>query len=417
VTGWAAIVGGEFAVRGGPGIGIDGMVPDWVVRPGNVAEVQELVRAGAPLVASGLGAHLDIGAPPRRLALLLGTDRLAAVLDHQAGDMTVRVEAGCPLPALQQALAAAGQWLPVDPPRPERTTVGGLVAANLSGPLRASQGTVRDLLLGITVVGAGGRLVHGGGRVVKNVAGYDLPKLHVGALGSVGVIVEATFKVRPRPAHERAVVIACRGPAEAADVGLAVRDALDPLWLEVAGAGGLADGPGTGAAVAAGVGGTLAEVAHGAAQVCAVAEARGCRSVTVDDGAACRLGLAQFDVEHAAAVLRAVLLPSAVGRVLEAAEAAARSSGASLRTLAHAASGIVRIAVARAADVAPLVQALRPGLESDGGSLTVHRAVPEVKAMVDVWGDPGPGLRLMRGIKRAFDPADVFAPGRYVGGL
>jgi glycolate oxidase FAD binding subunit len=416
VTDWAGIVGGEFATAGGPGVGVDGIVPGWVVRPGNLAEVQEVVRAGAALVASGLGAHLDIGAPPRTLAVLLRTDRLAAVLDHQAGDMTVRVEAGCPLAALQDVLATAGQWLPLDPPRPERTTVGGLVAANLSGPLRASQGTVRDLLLGLTVVGAGGALVRGGGRVVKNVAGYDLPKLHVGALGTVGVIVEATFKVRPRPARERAVMIACRSAAEAADVALAVRDALDPLWLEVAGAGGLADAPVSGAAVA-GVGGSDAEVAHASAQVRAVAEARGCRALTLDDGAACRLRLAQFDVEPAAAVLRAATVPSAVGRVIEAAEGAARTRGAPLRTLADAASGVVHIAVAARAHVAPLVQALRPGLESDGGSLTVHRAVPEVKALVDVWGDPGPGLRLMRGIKRAFDPEGVFAPGRYVAGL
>src|SRR4029450_3587776 len=145
----------------------------------------------------------------------------------------------------------------------ERTTIGGLVAANLSGPLRASQGTVRDLLLGLTVVGAGGVVGRRGGGVGKNVAGYDLPKLHVGALGTVGVIVEATFKVRPRPEREAGVVIACRTPASAADVALAVRDAFDPLWLEVAVSRGLADGPGSGAAVAGGVGGRIAGGGNG----------------------------------------------------------------------------------------------------------------------------------------------------------
>ena len=183
-------------------------------------------------------------------------DRLDRILDHQAADMTVTVESGCPLTTLQDELASAGQWLPLDPPRPERTTVGGLVAANLGGPLRASQGGVRDLLLGLHLVGAGGTLIRGGGRVVKNVAGYDLPKLHVGALGSVGVVVQATFKVRPRPEREAAVVIGCRTGPEAADAALAVRDAIDPLWIEVAGAGGLPDGPGDGAAVAVGLGGS-----------------------------------------------------------------------------------------------------------------------------------------------------------------
>lgn len=417
MTDWPGIVGREFAAAGGPDDRVDGVVPGWVVRPGGVAEVQDAVRSGAALVASGLGAHLDVGAPPRRLDVLLRLDRLDRIVDHQAGDMTVTVEAGCPLATLQERLAACGQWLPLDPPAVECTTVGGLVAANLYGALRASQGTVRDLLLGITVVAADGALARSGGRVVKNVAGYDLPKLHVGALGSVGVIVEATFKVRPRPEREAAVVVACRTPRDAADLALAVRDGLDPLWLEVAGSGGLADGPGSGAAVAVGIGGIDAEVAHGAAQVRALAEARGCRAMTVDDGAAFRVRLGQFDREPAAAVLRAATLPTEVGAVLEAAETAARAHGAGVHALAHAASGIVRIAVARAAHVAPLVQALRPRLEAAGGSLVVHRATPEVKAAVDVWGDVGPGLALMRRLKAAFDPAGVFAPGRFVAGL
>ncbi len=416
VSDWPGIVGPGFAVAGGPDDRVDGVAPVWVLRPGAVAEVQKIVRAGVPLVASGLGAHLDVGAPPHRLEVLLRTDRLARVLDHQAADMTVTVEAGCSLATLQNVLAAAGQWLPLDPPRPERTTIGGLIAANLSGPLRASQGTARDLLLGCTVVGAGGALARSGGRVVKNVAGYDLPKLHVGALGTVGVIVEATFKLRPRPEREAAVVIACRTPTEAGDMALVLRDVLDPLWLEVAGSGGLADGPGSGAAVAAGVGGSAAEVEHGCARLRGVAEARGCRALEVADGAGLRDRLAAFDVVPAAAVLRAGTLPTQVGSVLEAAEAAAREVGAGMRSLAHASAGIVRVAVGRAEHVGPLVHALRPGLESVGGSLVVHRATPDVKRSVDVWGAVGPGLPLMRKIKRAFDPAGLFAPGRFVAG-
>jgi glycolate oxidase FAD binding subunit len=417
VIDWTAIVGADFAARGGPGDQVDGLVPDWVVRPADVGEAQAAVRTGARLVASGLGAHLDVGGAPRALDVLLRLDRLSRVIDHQAGDMTVTVEAGCPLARLQERLAVAGQWLPLDPPHPDRTTLGGLVAANLSGPLRASQGTARDLLLGLAVVGADGALVRGGGRVVKNVAGYDLPKLHVGALGTVGVLVELTFKVRPRPECEAAVVIACRSAREAAEVALAVRDRLDPFWIEVAGSGGIADGPGDGAAVAVGLGGLAAEVEHGGAQVRAYAEASGRRAVTVDDGAALRARLGQFDVEPAAAVLRAATLPVEVGAVLESAQSAARARGTAVRTLAHAANGVIRIAVLRAGDVTPLVGALRPGLESAGGSLVVQRALPEVKAGLDVWGGAGSGLELMRRIKAAFDPAGALSPGRFVAGI
>src|SRR5206468_9287047 len=265
--------------------------PACVVRPGSVAEVQECVRAAAraraSLVVQGLGAHLSVGAPPARLDVVLGLDRLARVIDHQAGDMTVTVEAGCTLVALANTLATGGQWLPLDPPRADATTVGGLIAANLSGPLRASQGRVRDLLLGIRVVGADGALITGGGRVVKNVAGYDLPKLHVGALGTVGVIVEATFKVLPRPPAEEAVVVACRSAREAADAALAVRDSdAAPLWLEVAGAGGLPEGPGEGAAAVVGLGGIGEEIAEARACVQRIAASLGLRAVPVAGGAA-----------------------------------------------------------------------------------------------------------------------------------
>ena len=412
---WADIVGAEYVAPGGP---VDGVEPAWVVRPGSVAEVRECVRAaaraGASFVAQGLGAHLSVGAPPARLDVVLGLDRLARVVDHQAGDMTVTVEAGCTLAALAKTLATSGQWLPLDPPWPDATTIGGLIAANLSGPLRASQGRVRDLLLGIRVVGADGALVSGGGRVVKNVAGYDLPKLHVGALGTLGVIVEATFKVRPRPACEEAVVIAARSVEAAAEAALGVMASeVAPLWLEVGGRGALPEGPGDGAAVVVGLAGIAEEVAHARARTLELAKARGLRAVTVADGAALRARLADFALEPAEAVLRAAMLPTEVGAFI----ARASRSGAALRCLGHAASGVLRVAVPEARAVAGLVATLRPGLEARGGSLVVERATPEVKAQVDVWGDPGEGVALMRGIKAAFDPGGLFAPGRFVAGI
>jgi glycolate oxidase FAD binding subunit len=388
-----------------------------VVRAADVAGVQAAVREGVPLVPSGLGAHLDIGGPTRA-DVLLRLDLLNRVLDHQAADMTVTVEAGCPLTTLAEALAAAGQWLPLDPPRPEGTTVGGLLAANLSGPLRASQGTARDLLIGIRVVAADGALVSGGGKVVKNVAGYDLPKMHVGALGTLGVIVEATFKVRPRPEREEAVVIACRTAEQAAEAAQdALESAVPPLWLEVAGAGGLGDGPGDGAAVAIGLGGTPEEVAHGRELMLASARARNLRAVPVPDGAALRVRLGAFAVEPAAAVLRLAMLPAEVGPVLAGVERVAREQGAAIRILAHAANGVARVAIADPARVPTLVRALRPAREAAGGSLVVERAPDAVKADLDVWGDPGPGFALMCRLKDAFDPARILSPGRFVGGL
>jgi len=422
VTDWGALVGPAWAAPGRADDAVDGVVPTSVVRPAGIEQVQAVVRAAVgdrrALVPSGRGAHLDVGAPPARVDVLVRLDRLARVIDHQAADMTVTVETGCSLACLGAALAAAGQWLPLDPPRPEETTVGGLIAADLSGPLRASQGTVRDLLIGLRVVGADGAVVTGGGRVVKNVAGYDLPKLHVGALGTVGVIVEATFKVRPRPAAEEAIVVACRTAREAADAALAVRDSdVAPLWLEVAGAGGLAEGPGEGAALVVGLGGIAEEIAEARACVQRIAESLRLRAAMVSGGTALRARLGAFPVEPAVAVLKAATLPAEVGAVMERIAAAAREQGTAARCLAHASSGVIRAAITEPAAVAPLVQALRPTLERAGGSLTIERAAPTVKRGVEVWGDPGPGLPLMRSVKAAFDPSGVFAPGRYVGGL
>jgi glycolate oxidase FAD binding subunit len=397
---------------------VDGVAAAEVVRPETVAQVQEIVRDAAvhrrAIVACGTGAHLDVGAVPVRVDVLLALDGLDRIVDHQAADMTVTVEAGCRLSVLAAVLARAGQWLPLDPPRPDATTVGGLVAANLSGPLRASQGRVRDLLLGLRSVDAEGALVSGGGRVVKNVAGYDLPKLHVGALGTLGPIVEVTFKVRPRPAREEAVVIACRTVELAAETALAMlADVVEPFWLEIAGPGELPEGPGEAVAVVVGLAGLEEEVTEARGRVLAQARTRGLRAIPVSDGAALRAELGAFPARPAAAVLRAAMLPSDVGAFL----ARVSRSGTPVRSVGHAANGVVRVAVADEDAVPGLVATLRPELEARGGSLVVERAMPAVKERVDVWGDPGPGADLMRAVKRAFDPQGIFSPGRFVAGL
>ena len=390
---------------------VDGVIAKAVVTPRDVAGVQAAIadvreQSGAVLIATGSGAHLDVGAPPARLDLLLRTTALDRVVDHQAADMTVTVEAGCSLARLDEVLAAAGQWLPLDPPAFERTTVGGLLATNLSGPLRASQGTARDLLLGIRIVDAGGAVVSGGGKVVKNVAGYDMPKLHVGALGTLGVIVEATFKVRPRPEREGAVVLESPDHEVAAELALEIRDALDPLWLE---AGSLDDGVGT----AVGIGGIAAEVAAARATVDGIARRRAVRSRWNDDGPAVRRGFGAFPIAPAAAVLRASVLPTDVGSTMS----RIRALAGDVAILAHASNGVVRARLDDPSAVRRIVETLRPEIAARGGHLVVERARPEVKTGLDVWGDPGEGLALMRRVKAAFDPTGIFARGRYVAGL
>lgn len=404
---------------------IDGVVPARVESAATIDDVQRLVRdtaeAGGSLIASGRGRHLDVGGAPARCDLLLRLAPLAAIREHHAADMTVTVEAGCTLAALDEVLAAAGQWLPLDAPAPAATTIGGLVAANLSGPLRCSQGTVRDLLLGLRWVSADGTPVAAGGRVVKNVAGYDLHKAHVGALGTLGTVVEATFKVRPRPEHERALVIACADPPAAVATALDARDAVEPAWLEVASAGVLELDAGAGVVVGwLGLDEELDAAERTVrAALAGVGRARVVGALADADARELRLRLADFALEAAAAVLRVATLPDALGHAVATLVDAA--GGAGIRWAGHAASGVARVAVVDPDRVAGLVARLRPALEADGGALVVERAGPGVKHALaphgGVFGDPGPGRALMQRLKDAFDPRRVLAPGRYVAGI
>ncbi|WP_376788843.1 FAD-binding oxidoreductase [Thermoflexus sp.] len=185
---------------------LNGVVPSIVRQPQRVEEVaetlREAARSGWAVVPWGSGAHQGIGHVPPRYDLALDLTRLSRILRHRPANLTIRVEAGIRLADLNTMLAEHGQWLPLDPPFGDQATIGGILATGLSGPLRARYGSARDLLIGIRVALADGTLIQGGGEVVKNVAGYDLPKLFHGALGTLGVIVEAAFKLWPRPKAE-----------------------------------------------------------------------------------------------------------------------------------------------------------------------------------------------------------------------
>lgn len=404
---------------------IDGVVPARVADAATVDDVRDAVRAtaaaGEALIASGRGRHLDIGETPARCDLLLRLAPLSRIRELHAADMTITVEAGCTLAEVDAALAGEGQWLALDAPAPHDTTVGGFLAANLSGPLRASHGTARDLLLGLRWVSAQGELVAAGGKVVKNVAGYDLHKAHVGALGTLGVLVEATFKVRPRPPHERAIVVACADARSAITAALDARDTVEPAWLEAASGDVLGvEGP---AGIAVGWLGIEPELDDAERRVrerlTASDGASVVRTLADADAAALRRRIADVALGPAAAVLRVATLPDALGDAI--ASVAARTSGSAARWTAHAANGVARVCVDEPSSLAEIVASARPRLERDGASLVVERATADVKQSLvahgGVFGDPGPGRALMRRLKDAFDPGRVLSPGRYVAGI
>jgi glycolate oxidase FAD binding subunit len=200
--------------------------------PQSEEELAEIIRRGKPIHAVGNGTKQHHGPPPAPDAETVHLWNLNRILAYEPGDLVVSVQAGAKLADVQATLAREGQWLPLDPPYPD-ATLGGILATNSSGPRRLAYGTARDLLLGLRVIGPDGTATRSGGRVVKNVTGYDLHKLHIGAFGTLGVLTEASFKLRPKPEASAAVVFPCASVPEAHELCLQIfASKLRPVALE-----------------------------------------------------------------------------------------------------------------------------------------------------------------------------------------
>jgi glycolate oxidase FAD binding subunit len=411
---------------------IDGRTPLAAVFPGTAEEVAAVValaaEASVPVVPWGGGTASSAGLPPPRAAVVLVLTRLRAIIEHEPGDLTVTAQAGVTLADLQTALRGRGQWLSLDPPDAERATLGGVLAANASGPRRHLYGTARDLLIGVTVVTADSSLVRGGGRVVKNVAGYDLPKLFIGSHGTLGVIVEATLKLRPVPDEERLVAV---GFERLKDAAAAVRalvgsdlipNAVDLLDGVAASALGLNDAPAT---LVVGFDGLGEQVDWQAAQLDKLVAGCGGRNGAPLPPAAWS-GLARachnaFDTP--AAVMTLSVLPSVVADVMEQGSAAARQRGLVTAWSAHAGVGVVTGAV-RAdgerqdpATLAAVLAEWRSAARAGGGYASLTWAPLAVKDALPVWDDAGPAGRIMQRIKAQLDPDNLLNPGRFVAGI
>jgi glycolate oxidase FAD binding subunit len=410
---------------------LDGRAPEAVVFPGSKSEVSAVValaaEGGIPVTPWGGGTKMAIGAPPARLGLVLGLKRLNHVVEHEPADLTATFECGITLAALQAELGKRGQWLSLDPAHADRATLGGILASNASGPRRHLYGTARDLLIGLTVVEADGAVVRGGGKVVKNVAGYDLPKLYIGSFGTLGILVEATLKLRPRPDTDRLIVARFD---RLKDAGQAVRammaSDLIPSALELVDAEALrALELGGGCAVLIGVDGIREQVEWQCAEVDRLLGPLGGKTSVLDgderDAAWRGLGELGRAGTGTAAVMKWGVLPTQLPEVMEAGSAAAQRGGLSARIAAHAGVGIATAALSGdGADTNAVVATLtewRALVNGAGGHALVEWAPLAVKERVAVWDTPGPSLRIMKGIKERLDPRGILNPGRFVGDI
>ncbi|HYP41492.1 MAG TPA: FAD-binding oxidoreductase [Chloroflexia bacterium] len=413
VTGQAGI---SDARRATGADAVMGVVPSVVATPGSVEEVSRLLAwangRGLKVVPCGARTKLDRGNAPAGYDILLEMSNLSRIIEHAAGDMTVTAQAGVRLSELQGVLAGAGQFLAIDPPLPG--TVGGLVATGDSGPRRVRYGGVRDLILGVTFVRADGVVAKGGGKVVKNVAGYDLPKLLTGSLGTLGVIVEATFRLYPVPSASATVLSRGMAVMDAGKVAAAILNStLVPTSIDYY-------DDRAEAVLAVRFEGSTGSVE---AQADRVAEMMGSsRSQTLageEEEALWR----QFDnIAHTTegTVLARLIAPvTELPGLVRSAQKAAGEAGTQITVRAHMGHGhaLLRCHDPSTGEAVRRLRDLRRQAEASGSNLVIWYAPAEVRSQIDAWGDAGEGVGLMHRIKAQFDPQGTLNHGRFVGGI
>ena len=343
--------------------------------------LHEAAEAGMAVFPVGGGRAMKMGDPPERDGIELHTGALNRVMEHSQADMVVSVEAGITLEELHAQLGRSGQFLPLDPFNSPGHTIGGLLASGWSGPLRHRYGSPRDFLIGIRVALPDGRLASAGGRVVKNVSGYDLMKLHYGALGTLGVIVAASFKVFPKPLHDVTVGTDRSRVADAwADVERALALPMAPAALELYSNGGVA-----------------ARLFGSRDAVLAMTAELGWDPLPDEIWA--------DHSKRSPRVWARIAVPRHMLR------ATIEKLGADADWWASPGLGIANWEVA---DGAAALHQARAAAEAAGGSLVIMSGPDELRREVGAWGTPPATLHLMRRLRSAFDPNHVINPGRFV---
>jgi glycolate oxidase FAD binding subunit len=394
---------------------VAGAQPSLLVEPGSEQELAKVLKlanaAGLAVIPRGGGTKLEWGNPPERADLILSTARINRVIEHAWADLTVSVEGGCTIAKLQDTAAKHGQRLALDALWPERATVGGVLSTNDSGALRLRFGSLRDLVIGITVALADGTVASSGGKVVKNVAGYDLPKLVTGAFGTLGVITRAIFRLHPLPKEMRTISFPTLNISEAQRLVLAIQNS---------------------------------KLAHSALQICCGTEMQPQVDVLLEgteaglnaQSAQLKLMAGEARQDHGTgeawskrqeifsraendadnfSVAKFAALPA---KIAETVEIIGRVAPSALRwSVVAQATGIGWVRMDGAAsEIAPAMRRLRELLEGRGGSPVIVRR-PAGMAHLDAWGDSGDSLALMQAVKRQFDVRGTLNPGRFVGGI
>lgn len=392
---------------------IDGVTPSLVITPDSAEQIGAALgicsKARAAVIPWGGGTAMALGNPPRRADAVLKLDRLNRVIEHDAANLTVTAQCGMTLDAIQTALAGKKQFIAIDAPLPARATLGGIVAANLNGPRRSCYGSVRDLVIGMKVITATGESIKAGGKVVKNVAGYDMCKLFVGSLGTLGIIAEITLRVAP--VAQSAATWIGDGTASAAQrmIEELARSPLLPAAMFVRSEGARQDWR-----VAVWCEGFAETLRRQIGELEAIASHIGLQTEILKSDRHAELWRRIGDVPlQPGRVVYRVTLPRAA--VFDFLKQVSRRNP--LETVSDAAVGTIWLsfpatqdAMAQFAEIDSLARAQR-------GHVVVFSAPAMLKKAINTWGPAPAALSLMRDVKNQFDPQGILNPGRFVGNL
>jgi len=418
---------------------VDDIRPAVVAQPGSAEEVAEVVRFAAAeklaVIPVGGRTKLGIGMPPQRYDIALDMTRMDHVLAYDPGDLTLGVEAGIGVESLLEVLGERNQFLPLLVPWMERATIGGIMATNSVSPLRIAYGGPRDFVLGMEFVTGEGKLCKSGGRVVKNVTGYDLHKLMIGSLGTLGVITRVNFRTFPLPSAQRTFVAAYASAREATALVQAIAksplsprvvEVVDPAALPILRSQTLPAGLWSVVIAAAGNDkvverhqADLARMAHDSA-------AKEFQSLTDEDSRVLQGRLREFvrhiqDSRPAAVIFRVSSLPTLIAELVEKVGAIAKRTDLASCSVVKAGSMIYFVLWRGGGEpesgLQPACEEIFAAADAVGGRAVIEWCPTELKREVNVWGPTRGDFELMKRMKKVFDPVGILAPGRFVGGI
>ena len=420
------------------GCGVDGKTPQLVLHPSRAEEV-----AAALKVAAGRGlsvipfrnrTKVEVGNPPERYDIGLSLKELNNVWHYEPADLTITAEPGMKLGDFQYLVARHQLWLPLDPAGGAQASLGGILAANASGPLRHAYGSPRDMVLGMKVATPEGKIVKTGGQVVKNVAGYDLGKLLIGSYGTLGVIVEASLKLYPLPIRRATFVLrtgnfgiarnlrrriletplallrlvllnAAAARMARAGTSLAFESRSPEMWVEAGGSERVLER-------------TRAALEGLGKEVGAPIETHNAEEAETVWSHVADFRRKISEIQPGAVVLKASLPIASAEAFLSAAQQEAENAKSEMAATSLAGVGTVQVAILdfpEGGDGERMIRRLRQSAQDLGGALLVERCPLELKARLDVWGEPGDDFKVMRKVKAAWDPKGILSPGRMIG--